>query len=120
MELGLTHTRTAAITIAAAAIDDVMGWLLLGIISAIITANFHPTNLLLRLAGLVSYLLFIFFIARGFLQKLVQKHLTKYGGELQNIGIAWLTIVLLISAIVTSKLGVFASDRWFYYWSCTS
>jgi K+:H+ antiporter len=108
MELGLTHTRTAAITIAAAAIDDVMGWLLLGIIAAIITANFHPTNLLLRLAGLVSYLLFIFFIARRFLHRLVQKHLDKHGGELQNIGIAWLIIVLLISAIITSKLGVFA------------
>ena len=108
MELGLTHTRTAAITIAAAAIDDVMGWLLLGIIAAIITANFHPTNLLLRIAGLVGYLLFIFLIARRFLQRLVQKHLAKHGGELQNIGIAWLIIVLLISSIITSKLGVFA------------
>jgi Kef-type K+ transport system membrane component KefB len=108
MELGLTHTRTATITIAAAAIDDVMGWLLLGIIAAIITANFHPTNLLLRLLGLTSYLLFIFFVARRFLQKLVQKHLAKHGGELQNIGIAWFIIVLFISAIITSKLGVFA------------
>jgi Kef-type K+ transport system membrane component KefB len=108
MELGLTHTRTAAITIAAAAIDDVMGWLLLGIIAAVITANFHPTNLMLRLAGLACYLLFIFVVARGLLQKLVQKHLAKHGGELQNMGIAWLIIVLLISAIITSKLGVFA------------
>jgi Kef-type K+ transport system membrane component KefB len=108
MELGLTHTRTATLTIAAAAIDDVMGWLLLGIIAAVITANFHPTNLLLRLGGLVSYLLFVFFVARKFLQRLVQKHLGKHEGELQNIGIAWLIIVVLISAIITSRLGVFA------------
>lgn len=108
MELGLTHTRTAAITIAAAAIDDVMGWLLLGIIAAVITANFEINNFFLRLAGLVGYLFFIFFIARKFLQNLVQKHLAKHGRELQNIGIAWLIIVLLISAIITSKLGVFA------------
>ena len=108
MELGLTHTRTATITIAAAAIDDVMGWLLLGIIATIITAQFQINNLILRLAGLLSYLLFIFFVARRLLQKLVQKHLAKYGGELQNIGIAWLIIVLLISAIITSRLGVFA------------
>lgn len=108
IELGLTHTRTAAITIAAAAIDDVMGWLLLGIIAAIITANFEINNFFLRLAGLICYLLFIFFVARNFFQNLVQKHLAKHGGELQNIGIAWIIIVLLISAIITSKLGVFA------------
>ena len=30
MELGLSHTRTAALTIGAAAMDDVVGWLLLG------------------------------------------------------------------------------------------
>jgi Kef-type K+ transport system membrane component KefB len=30
MELGLSHTRTAALTISAAAIDDVSGWLILG------------------------------------------------------------------------------------------
>jgi K+:H+ antiporter len=108
IELGLTHTRTAAITIAAAAIDDVMGWLLLGIIAAVITANFEINNFFLRLTGLICYLLFIFFVARKFFLTLVQKHLTKHGGELQNIGIAWIIITLLISAIITSKLGVFA------------
>ena len=36
MELGLSHTRTAALTIGAAAIDDVAGWLLLGVVSLIV------------------------------------------------------------------------------------
>lgn len=108
MELGLSHTRTAAITIAAAAIDDVIGWLLLGIIAAIVTAKFEINNLLLRIAGLVSYLFFVFFVARSWIQRLVEKHMAKHGGKLQNVGIAWLMIVLFISAIITSKLGVFA------------
>src|SRR4029450_11785099 len=33
MELGLSHTRTAALTIGAAAIGDVSGWVILGAIS---------------------------------------------------------------------------------------
>jgi Kef-type K+ transport system membrane component KefB len=108
MELGLTQTRTATITIAAAAIDDVMGWLLLGVIAAIITAGFDLSNFAIRIVGLLLYVAILFFFARPIIQKLIDRHLAKHGGELQNSGIAWLIIVLLASAIVTSNLGVFA------------
>jgi Kef-type K+ transport system membrane component KefB len=40
MELGLSHTRLAALTISAAAVDDVCGWLLLGLISLIVRGQF--------------------------------------------------------------------------------
>src|SRR5690349_20824855 len=36
MELRLSHTRTAALTIGAAAIDDVAGWLLLGMVTLLV------------------------------------------------------------------------------------
>ena len=36
MELGLSHTRTAALTIGAAAIDHLTGWLLLGVVSLLV------------------------------------------------------------------------------------
>ena len=42
MELGVSHTRTAALTIAAAAFDDIVGWLLLGTVSAIVAS--HPES----------------------------------------------------------------------------
>jgi Kef-type K+ transport system membrane component KefB len=108
MELGLSHTRTAAITIAAAAINDVMGWLLLGSIAAIITARFEISNFALRLVGLFAYIAAAFFLVRPFIRRMIDNHLSKHGGELQNTGIAWLTILLFISAIITSNLGVFA------------
>ncbi len=109
MELGLTHTRTAAITIAAAAIDDVLGWFLLGAIAAIITAAFNVSNFVLRFLGLLAYVVFLFFVARPIIQRALRSHLSKHSGELQNIGIAWLIILMLGSAIVTSNLGVFAA-----------
>jgi len=40
MELGLAHTRTAALTIGAAAIDDVSGWMILGAISLLVKGAF--------------------------------------------------------------------------------
>src|SRR6267378_1080302 len=42
MELGLSHTRTAALTIGAAAIDDVAGWLLLGGVTLIVRHQCAP------------------------------------------------------------------------------
>jgi len=42
MELKLSHTRTAALTIGAAAIDDVTGWLLLGVVTLIVQQQFSP------------------------------------------------------------------------------
>ena len=40
MELGLSHTRTATLTIGAAAIDDVSGWIILGAISLLVKGAF--------------------------------------------------------------------------------
>jgi Kef-type K+ transport system membrane component KefB len=108
MELKLTHTRTAAITIAAAAINDVLGWLLLGAIAAIITAAFDLPNFALRIVGLIAYIAVLLLVVRPILKKLIQRHLSKHQGKLQNISISWLTILLFASAIITSNLGVFA------------
>src|SRR2546428_7341202 len=55
MELGLSHTPTAALTIGAAAIDDVCGWLLLGVVSLIARGGFSWNWLALRLGYLAVY-----------------------------------------------------------------
>src|SRR6266536_5489962 len=62
MELGLPHTRTAALVIGAAAIDDVTGWLLLGVVSLVVEGAFSVRWVGGRFAGLVVYLTLIFLI----------------------------------------------------------
>ncbi|WP_437667533.1 cation:proton antiporter [Sorangium sp. So ce1182] len=64
MELGLSHTRTAALTIGAAAIDDVVGWLLLGVVSTIVTTQFAPGPFALRVLLLGVYLAVVFLVVR--------------------------------------------------------
>src|SRR2546427_7425613 len=44
MELGITRTRLGAIAITAAAMDDLTGWTLLAIVSALTTAQFSVTG----------------------------------------------------------------------------
>lgn len=108
MELGLSHTRTAALTIGSAAIDDVIGWLLLGVVSLIVAGSFSGSWIATRAAGLALYLAFLFLVARPLVKRAVTRHLARYDGHLQPAAIALILIGLFISAAVTSNLGVFA------------
>lgn len=107
MELGLSHTRTAALTIGAAAVDDVTGWLLLGVVTLLVRGGLRPGWLLVRLGALVVYLLVAFLVARPLLKRFVAAHLDAHG-RLEAPGVAVLLIVLFASGAITSNLGVFA------------
>jgi Kef-type K+ transport system membrane component KefB len=107
MELGLSHTRIAAFTIGAAAIDDICGWLGLGIISAMIASNFDPARFGLTIAALLVYLAIVLLVLRPLLQPVLRKRLMRRG-HLDNLTISWLLILLFTSAAITSNLGVFA------------
>jgi Kef-type K+ transport system membrane component KefB len=107
MELRLSHTRTAALTIGAAAIDDVVGWLLLGVVTLITQRQLAPTRLALRIAALVAYAAFVFLVARPPLKRWIASHLAK-NGELRTSAVATLLIILFLSGAVTSNIGVFA------------
>jgi Kef-type K+ transport system membrane component KefB len=107
MELRLSHTRTAALTIGAAAIDDVAGWLLLGVISLVVKEQFRAGWFVLRLGALALYLAAVFLVARPLIKRWVAGELARHG-RLTNPAIAWLVIMLFASAAITSNIGVFA------------
>jgi Kef-type K+ transport system membrane component KefB len=108
MELGLSHTRTAALTIGAAAIDDVTGWLLLGVVSLVVEGSFSVSWVVTRFAGLVVYLAVVFLVARPLGKRAVTATLRKNGGRLSSSAIGCILIALFVSASITSNLGVFA------------
>ncbi len=107
MELGLSHTRTAALTIGAAAVDDVSGWLILGAISLLVKGAFTWEWALPRITGLAVYLIFVFFALRPLLKGFVARHLERYGGMRLTL-VPYILLVLFSSAAITSNLGVFA------------
>lgn len=107
MELGLSHTRTAALVIGSAAIDDVIGWLLLGSVSLIVADQFSVAWAAQRLGLIATYIVVVFFVVRPLLKKWLAKDITARGG-LGLPTVAIMLIVLLGSATVTSSLGVFA------------
>jgi Kef-type K+ transport system membrane component KefB len=108
MELGLSHTRTAALTIGAAAVDDVTGWLLLGVVSLVVEGAFSGRWIATRAVGLAAYLVVMFLVVRPLARRAVARHLAARGGQLSPAAIGLILIGLFVSAAITSNLGVFA------------
>lgn len=107
MELGLSKTRTAALTIGAAAVNDVLGWILLGVVSAVIGSKLEAGPLVLRLTLVAAYFAFVLLVVRKPLRRFVATSMTREKGLGKTL-LAWMCVVLFASAIVTSKLGIFA------------
>jgi Kef-type K+ transport system membrane component KefB len=107
MELGLSHTRTAALTIGAAAIDDVSGWMILGTIALLVKGEFSWGWIVPRVLGLLVYVTVVFLVLRKPLQRLVARHLMQHGG-LRQTAVPYVVLLLFVSAAITSSLGIFA------------
>lgn len=107
MELGVAHTATATLTISAAAIDDVAGWLILGVVSALSAAQFSTRAMVVRIALLAVFFAFIAYVMRPLLRRLVCRPLDRSQG-LDNRSLVLLLAALFVCAFCTSKIGVFA------------
>ncbi|WP_445374490.1 cation:proton antiporter [Photorhabdus tasmaniensis] len=107
MELGLAHTRTAALIIGAAAIDDIVGWILLGAILTLFISNYQFDQFMFNMFGIVIYIILIFLIVRPLLRRWLSSRLKKEK-RLSHPVMAYMIIVLFLSASVTSYLGIFA------------
>ena len=107
MELGVSRTRVAALAIGSAAINDVAGWLLLGVISLLVEGSFAPAWIAWRLGGLTAYVAFVLLVLRPLGKKLLARHRERHG-QLSLAAIGLLMLLLFSSAAITSNLGVFA------------
>jgi Kef-type K+ transport system membrane component KefB len=108
MELNVTRTRLGAITITAAAVDDAIGWILLASVAAVVRANFDPLETL-RTAGLtVGFALVMWFAVRPVLVRYFAYSLQANRGRLSATALAVLLVSVLLAAIATNLIGIFA------------
>jgi len=106
MELGITKTRLGAIAITAAAMDDVTGWTLLAIVSALATSGFSVETFATQVALLVAYLALCHFVVRPLLKRLIDSFMGN-NDHLPHDLLAIMITVVFISGLITYKLGVF-------------
>ncbi|TCP56891.1 transporter (CPA2 family) [Tamaricihabitans halophyticus] len=107
VELGLTHSRTAAVVIGAASIEDIIGWLLLGAVSMIVVGGLDAWWIITHLAGLAGYIALLYFVVRPLLNRYLSNVLRR-DARLGSTAIPVVLVVLFGSAAISSNLNVFA------------
>lgn len=108
MELQITRTRVGAITMTAAAVDDAVGWILLAAVAAVVRSNFDALQTL-RMVGLtIGFALVMFFAIRPLLVRYFASSLRANDGNLSPTAFAVLLVALLLSAVATNLIGIFA------------
>lgn len=108
IEMGLNRTRMAAVVITAAALGDAFGWILLASVAAVAKAAFDPLETA-TMAGLtVAFFALMYFVVRPVLVRYFRASLAKSGGHLSLNALAVLLAVLLLCAMATGAIGIFA------------
>ena len=107
MEYGLTRTRVGAVVISAAAINDVVGWLLLLVVASMATARFSAVGMGLRLVGLMLYLLVCFMVIRPAIRYAMRRIAWPTTGGLPPDVLALALLMVFVSGMTTYRIGIF-------------
>jgi len=107
LELGLHRTRIGTIAISTSALNDVAGWLLLAVVSALAVSNFSPGDFALKLAMLALYIAVCGWAVRPFLHRLLRRYALT-GGALPLDLLGILLAIIFASGMATFKIGIFA------------
>jgi Kef-type K+ transport system membrane component KefB len=107
MELNLTRTRLGVIAISSAAINDVVGWLLLALVTTLTVSNFIAGRFALRIAMVGAFGLVSVMVVRPLLKKAIRKSRPRDGTLSPNL-LGGLLAVIFIAAMTTYQIGIFA------------
>ncbi|GAB6046376.1 hypothetical protein JCM19379_01980 [Methyloparacoccus murrellii] len=107
MEFGLTRSRLGVITIAAAAANDALGWVLLALVAAIAAGQASWPAVLHQTGLLLAYALASWCLARPLLLRLLRRFQRSADEPSQDL-LALLLLAIFGSALMTSQLGIFA------------
>jgi K+:H+ antiporter len=107
LDLGLHRTRIGTVAISAAAINDVVGWLLLASVSALAVARFSGRSLAFKVALLATFIVVCWWIVRPLLTKLI-RHFGATRSNLPPDLLAILLAAVFVAGMTTYAIGIFA------------
>ncbi|MBY0563850.1 MAG: cation:proton antiporter [Hyphomonadaceae bacterium] len=105
-EYGLTRTPVGVIAITAAAANDVVGWIALAIIAAIVSAGFSLGAFSLQLAGLLLLMVALWLFGRPLAAWLVQRFPSS-SDQISPALIAAVVALMFLTGVATQELGIF-------------
>jgi Kef-type K+ transport system membrane component KefB len=107
-ETGLARQPAGTIALAAAAIDDVIGWLLLGAVSLLIAGDFSIGWVGVRAFGILAVCGAAFYLVRPLVRRYMIGHFARHDDRLEHSGIAVVLVLLFACALATNALGLHA------------
>lgn len=107
MELNLTRTKLGVIAISAAAINDVVGWLLLALITAFTMSNFVPGQFALKVLMVAIFGFVSVKWVRPALKRVVRRSNPREGKMSLNL-LGAMIVVIFLGAMATAQIGIFA------------
>jgi len=106
LELNLHRSEVGTLAISAAAINDVAGWLLLAVVSALAVARFSMEEFALKVGLLAVYVGVCWWVVRPVLAKWI-RHRTQ--GEVLPLDLLGVLLACaFVSGMATYKIGIFA------------
>jgi Kef-type K+ transport system membrane component KefB len=106
-EFDLNHTEIGVIVISAAALNDVVGWVLLAGVSAYATARFSAGQIGLQLGGILVFVAALWVVMRPLIDRLLVRFPVR-GRDLPPNLMGIVICLMLALAICTFELGIFA------------
>ncbi len=108
MELGISRTKLAAVTISAGATGDAVGWIMLAVVAAIVKAQLDWSAMIVMIGAACLFLAVMLTIARPILTQIISTHLQNNQGKLSRDALAYLLVFVILCGIVTHVIGIFA------------
>ena len=119
LEMNLARTALGAMAISTAAIDDVIGWVLLGVATAMVTTDFNVWHLAGQIALIVGFFLLLQKVIGPVLRAFWRKHVHDAQEKgMPNSFLALLLMGLFASCLVTHYLGIFVIFGAFLFGTC--
>jgi len=107
IDFSMTRTRLGVIAISAAAIIDVIGWLLLALVTTLTIANFDAGSFGLKVLLVIGFMLGCWYVVRPILKWMVRRSAPGNGRLPSNLlGVS--LAVIFLAAMATHLIGIFA------------
>jgi Kef-type K+ transport system membrane component KefB len=107
-ELNITRTRLGTVTIGAAAMDDVTGWVMLGTVAGVVKAHFDPRATVVMILYTAGFVVVMFVAVRPFLVRWARRVTRRGDGQLNVNDLTVLLVLMFGCAIVTNAIGMFS------------
>jgi len=107
IECNLTRTRLGVIAISAAAVNDVVGWLLLALVTTLTVSDFVAGPFALRVAMVAAFGLISAKLLRPLLKSAIRRSRPANGKMTANL-LGGLLAVIFTAAMTTYQIGIFA------------